>query len=231
MAVYSGNLTVARYLFDKGAERDRVLPDHRTILGVMIQLHTRNSLERIKFLLSLPDRGGSDGFIVSYAPGKPMSALHLAALRGTQADSSTEQADITHIIVARLLEKYDSKDYIDSVDASDGTTALMAAAALGNHRVVKRLLEKGADPHMRDNKGRTALDLVRERHLHPEASLAFAQSEGGGAGMSAEMAARVLRKVKENTTELVVLLVSYGATGEEGGFPAWFCGEEDAGRS
>jgi ankyrin repeat protein len=45
---------------------------------------------------------------------------------------------------------------------NEGKTALIAAAEFGWHRVVQRLLERGADPTVRDAAGKTALDYARE---------------------------------------------------------------------
>jgi ankyrin repeat protein len=48
----------------------------------------------------------------------------------------------------------------DAAEA-EGQTALMAAARLGWDQMVKHLLERGADPTLRDATGRTALDFAR----------------------------------------------------------------------
>ena len=45
-----------------------------------------------------------------------------------------------------------------------GGTALHAAAARNDLRLAKALLEAGVDPTVRDEAGRTALGVVRERH-------------------------------------------------------------------
>jgi ankyrin repeat protein len=44
---------------------------------------------------------------------------------------------------------------------TQGETALMAAAAAGNHWVVENLLEHGANPALRNSLGRTAWDLAK----------------------------------------------------------------------
>jgi len=44
---------------------------------------------------------------------------------------------------------------------AEGQTALMAAARLGWDQMVKHLLERGADPTLRDATGKTALDFAR----------------------------------------------------------------------
>ncbi|KAG7112235.1 Fibroblast growth factor receptor 2 like protein [Verticillium longisporum] len=205
-AVYTGNFNVARFLFDAGAARDRVNTSGRTLLGEMILMHTRNALERIKFLLSLPDREGQDGFIVQHSTTRPISALRFAVLQCKEADPTSQYADITDVMVAHLLEKYDSKNYFDSTDGEGHMSALTAAVGLGNHRVVKRLLEKGADPKIVDDKGRTAMSLVQYRYT--------------------DTAERLCRRINQNTSELVGVLVSYGAFGDDMSTPEWYQGEK-----
>ena len=45
---------------------------------------------------------------------------------------------------------------------NEGKTALFAAAEFGWDKVVRHLLERGADPGVRDKAGKTALDYARE---------------------------------------------------------------------
>ncbi|KAM0529409.1 hypothetical protein ACHAQF_002792 [Verticillium nonalfalfae] len=224
MAVYTGNFNVARFLFEAGAARDRVNTSGRTLLGEMILMHTRNALERIKFLLSLPDREGQDGFIVQHSTSRPISALRFAVLQCKEADPTSQYADITDVMVAHLLEKYDSKNYFDSTDGEGHMSALTAAVGLGNHRVVKRLLEKGADPKIVDDKGRTAMSLVQHRYTYPESVGLL--TERKVADLDSGTAERLCTRVNQNTSELVGVLVSYGAFGDEMSTPEWYQGEK-----
>jgi ankyrin repeat protein len=59
---------------------------------------------------------------------------------------------------------------VDTSDA-DGATALHISAAKGNARLVKCLLEHGANPVARDNNGRTPLDLARKEKAKPVIAL------------------------------------------------------------
>lgn len=56
-----------------------------------------------------------------------------------------------------------SKEEID-VDARnlEGSTALMHAAAAGHKEIVKRMLMKGVNRHLRDNHEKRAIDVARE---------------------------------------------------------------------
>ena len=50
--------------------------------------------------------------------------------------------------------------YIDA-QSPNGTTPLMMAASYGSPEAVKLLIESGADIHVRNQKGMTALDFAR----------------------------------------------------------------------
>ena len=57
---------------------------------------------------------------------------------------------------------------VDAVDELYGRQALRLAAQNGRPRSVRRLLEHGADPNLRDVHGRTALDLCQPAHRYHE---------------------------------------------------------------
>ncbi|KAH7129262.1 hypothetical protein EDB81DRAFT_140385 [Dactylonectria macrodidyma] len=216
MAVYCGNFTVARYLYDRGADRDRAPPAaRRSILGELLTRHTRNGLQRVKFLLSLPDRNGSDGFMEFGVDGGTKSAFHLLV----PSISETQQAsEITGIMASELLRKYHTPAQINNTISPSGATALATAAIVGNHQVARRLLEAGADANIPDHLGRTARDFVQQRYCFPETTLALR-------GVDANDRVAVvlaLRTVNENTTELLGLLNSYDAKAVAFRTPAWF---------
>ena len=55
---------------------------------------------------------------------------------------------------------------VDAIDAEFGRQALRLAAQNGRPASVRRLLAHGADPNVRDEQGRTALDLCRPQHRY-----------------------------------------------------------------
>jgi len=47
---------------------------------------------------------------------------------------------------------------------NQGLTALMESVRFGRYENAKLLIDAGADPAVRDARGRTAVDIARERH-------------------------------------------------------------------
>nr|CEG03470.1 unnamed protein product [Fusarium acuminatum CS5907] len=221
VAVWAGNLTIAKYLYDQGADIDRVPTTIKTnIMGEMLFRHTRNALRRIKFLLSLPDRDGSDGFMIRVDEETRYSLLHLAI---PCISEFAQDKEITGIIIAEILRRYHSQEQLDNKEGPYQTTALAMAAEGGNYFVARRLLEYGANPNIPDQLGRTALDLVHTRYCFPEKFVAAANVD-----CKDDLAvAKILKAVNENTSELMGLLSSYKAEIRTWKPPPWL--EEDPG--
>lgn len=74
--------------------------------------------------------------------------------------------------------------YVQGRD-QEGRTALFAAAEAGRDRVVKHLLERGADAAIKDAAGKTALDAARNPPAVAPAAAAAAAAGGGGGGAAA----------------------------------------------
>jgi ankyrin repeat protein len=66
-------------------------------------------------------------------------------------------------VIDQLIEAHTP---VDAVDELFGRHALRLAAQNGRPQSVRRLLEHGADPDLRDQHGRTALDLCRPAHRY-----------------------------------------------------------------
>ncbi|KAJ3537213.1 hypothetical protein NM208_g6413 [Fusarium decemcellulare] len=219
MATYAGNFTIARYLYDQGADRDRIPKStHRTIMGDMLVTHTRNAFERVKFLLGLPDREGSDGFMASFNENTRYSVLHFTTPYISEFSQDTE---ITGIMIAEVLRKYHSQEQLDNTAGPHEMTALATAAEAGNYFVVQRLLEYGANPNIPDQHGRTALDLVHWRYCFPERTEALRKVDH----KDEQLVAKTLRAVTENTTELLALLYSHKAETLTWKSPPWLEGD------
>jgi ankyrin repeat protein len=134
-------------------------------LLVAIKASARKS---IALLLEQP------GLRVEDRSAQDESALMLAALKGDLALCTTliaKDADINkpgwtplhyaatngHVPVIQLL--LDQFAYIDAA-SPNGSTPLMMAAMYGTSSAVKQLLEAGADPSIKNDKGLSALDFA-----------------------------------------------------------------------
>jgi ankyrin repeat protein len=69
-------------------------------------------------------------------------------------------------INARVIDSqtYTAKlvSYVQGRNDQEGRTALIAAAGRGSEAMVRHLLDRGADPTLRDAAGKSALDVARE---------------------------------------------------------------------
>lgn len=86
----------------------------------------------------------------------------------------------SHTRTAKLVAYVQGRDH-------EGQTALFAAAESGWDKVVKHLLDRGADPAVRDAAGKTALDYARS----PRPAGPGAAARGGGPAAAASRAATV----------------------------------------
>ncbi|KAF4338678.1 serine threonine kinase [Fusarium beomiforme] len=220
-ATYCGNLTVAQYLYDRGADRDRVpTAMKKSIMSDMLSTGTRNALQRVKFLLSLPDRNGSDGFMVKIDDDTTYSLFHFTI---KYVGEFAEENEITGIMIVELLKKYHTQEQLDNTAGPHEMTALAVAAEAGNYFVVRRLLEYGASPNVPDQYGRTALDLVYKRYCFPEMLPALKEADLE----DEKMVAKILNAANENTTELISLLKAHNAETRSWSAPSWI--ETDSG--
>ncbi|KAG4286048.1 serine/threonine protein kinase [Fusarium proliferatum] len=219
-ATYSGNLAVAQYLFDHGADRDRIPTSMRkSIMSDMLLTGTRNALHRVKFLLSLPDRNGSDGFLVNVGHDT-FSLFHFTI---KYMGEFAEDHEVAGIAIVELLRKYNTQEQLDNTAGPYKMTAIAIAAESGNYFAVRRFLEYGANPNIPDDYGRTALDLVYRRYCYPEWLPALKEAD-----LDDEKAVnKILNAANENTTELMSLLKEHNAETKSWSAPSWI--ETDSG--
>jgi ankyrin repeat protein len=214
-AVHAGHFEVASFLFDKGADRDRMCSNRPiTILGEMLFKHTMNAAKRVEYLLTLPDRG-SDGFIANRFRGWPGSVFHSAVSVLTENPADNE---VTRVMISLLMSKYTDVSYLNNTEGPHHGSVLGMATEIGNYQVVRQLLHAGANPNIQDEYGRTPLDLLYWRYYYPALTVALAELDDISDRL---LVGRILRYVNENTEELLSLLTSYEARTNIFSPPVW----------
>ena len=88
--------------------------------------------------------------------GKEIEVAMSDADRGLHALFNAIQKDRMHMIKAFMKTKVTSS----KVTNSEGVTPVMYAASLGRTEIMRFFLENGCNPHYRNNKGQTALELA-----------------------------------------------------------------------
>ncbi len=136
-AIQQGNIAEAQHLLLSGADANEKCKSEMTSL---IWAAQRGMLEIVRLLIAQGARVNDRNFTGD-------TALYRAASSG-------------HEKVVDLLIAHHA--LIDGVN-DQGTTALMAAVSNGRVDAVRVLLEKGADPLLKDNIKRDALSLARQR--------------------------------------------------------------------
>jgi uncharacterized protein len=99
-------------------------------------------------------------------------------------------ADINYRIIDSRTHTAKLMSYVAGRD-QEGRTALFAAAEQGQDRVVKHLLERGANPAIRDAAGKTALDIARVAPAAPGGAAAGGGRESAAAAAAAARAATI----------------------------------------
>ena len=148
-ACYHGNVELARFLLDRGADPNCGYPLGHYEALVWAIIGDQASLEVVKLLLESGTKVKGTGSLIAAAEYGQFAALRLLVEHGSK-DGDCD------------LEKVEEYGEYDSRKLDDQGTALYKAAANGHLDVVSFLLEKGADPKFRDRKGRTVLDIAVE---------------------------------------------------------------------
>lgn len=146
MAVRNQNYDIAKLLLDAGAK-----PDARDEWG-RSPLHYAASSGNFLITHLLIERGADVNALDAYS----RTPLHEAV----SSLVGPKEKILKNYGVAMLLLKYGANPNIR--DDYYSWTPLHYAARYGAVDIVKELLEHGADPTIRDNKGRTPLDIAKE---------------------------------------------------------------------
>ena len=156
-----GDAEVARVLIEAGADLEaKAAPDSGGVPGGTALLHAAVF-------------GMTDVVDVLVAAGARINGVEEAAAAGDVTGWLTPDtpldARIRALVMAADHQRLDVIDQVieagtpvDAVDPAFGGHPLRQAAANGRPASVRRLLEHGADPNLRDERGRTPLDLCRE---------------------------------------------------------------------
>jgi ankyrin repeat protein len=151
-AVGTQNLKMLKFLLAHGAK-----PRGREIEEAAFIENRKTALNFVKVLLSVGDDPNSTG-------NNGSTALANAAYRGNRD------------LVALLLAQPQLK--VDAPDAS-GDTALMNAADHGSLDIENLLLKAGANPHLKDSWGQTAMDMDERVSAKKKAVKPYVYVSGG----------------------------------------------------
>lgn len=160
-----GDADVARVLIDGGAGLDALAtPDAGGVPGGSALLHAA-VFGMTEVLDALVDAGARIRSSTEAAAGGDITGWPIAA--------ADEEERVRALIMAadhqrlRVIEELlDVGTPIDGVDPVWGRHPLRIAARHGRPASVRLLLERGADPTLRDGKGRSALDLCQGEHRY-----------------------------------------------------------------
>lgn len=146
IAAQEGSLKVARFLMKQPTVKVEARNDDGESPLMMAAI--KGHLELARALIAHDAEVNKPGW----------TPLHYAC-SNTEPESSA--------MVALLLEHH---AYIDAA-SPNRTTPLMMAARYGHTDVIKLLLEEGADPSLRNEKGLTAIDFARTAGRNDQADL------------------------------------------------------------
>jgi ankyrin repeat protein len=166
--------------------------DHDSIQALLAhgaEVDLTNAFQMTPLMMAAGMSGTGRGAGAFGAPAGPQGDPQARAIKtidlllGAGADINYRISDSrTH--TAKLMSYVAGRD-------QEGRTALFAAAEQGQDRVLKHLLERGADPAIRDAAGKTALDVARVAPAAGGGAATGGGREGAAAAAAAARAATV----------------------------------------
>jgi ankyrin repeat protein len=161
-----GDAEVAQVLIEAGADIEARATDSGAVPGGTALMHA--AVFGMTAVLDLLVEAGAQ-------PHGIESAAAVGEITGWLAPDTPVQARIRalgfasdHQRLSVIDQLIDARTPVDAVDELFGRQALRLAAQNGRPRSVRRLLEHGADPDLRDAHGRTALDLCQPAHRYQD---------------------------------------------------------------
>jgi uncharacterized protein len=159
-----GDAEVAQVLIDAGADIEARATDEGAVPGGTALMHA--AVFGMTKVLDLLVKAGAQ-------PHGIESAAAVGDITGWLTTDTSLQARVRalgfasdHQRVRVIDQLIDAETPVDAVDELFSRHALRLAAQNGRPQSVRRLLEHGADPNLRDEQGRTALDLCQPAHRY-----------------------------------------------------------------
>lgn len=147
-AVYHGKFKMMLYLLRAGAKLEHVNLNNENVI-----IQAVKSCRKIEIIRYLLDRG----LDVNHTDRDGMNAL-MCAITNCEAQKSNEWMNIVRCLI-------DAKIDLNHKDQREKTALMLACSHYNEHNseeLIKLLLEKGADPAIKDLDGRTALSHARD---------------------------------------------------------------------
>jgi uncharacterized protein len=159
-----GDSEVAQVLIDAGANIEASASTAGAVPGGTALMHA--AVFGMTEVLDLLVKAGAQPHGIESAAAVGDITGWLTAETPLQARIRALTFAADHQRLSVIDELIEAQTPVDVVDELHGRQALRLAAQNGRPQSVRRLLEHGADPNLRDEHGRTALDLCQPAHRY-----------------------------------------------------------------